>query len=45
LVSGTDPKSTLFRYPKSGSEEQDKKKTKIQKTDLLMGTKVSEHYL
>ncbi|MCW4152767.1 hypothetical protein OM427_24950 [Halomonas sp. 18H] len=34
LVSGTDPKSTFFRYPKSGSEQQDKKKTKIQKTDL-----------
>jgi len=34
LVSGTDPKSTFFRYPKSGSQQQDKKKSKIQKTDF-----------
>ena len=32
MVSGTDPKSTFFRYPKSGSENQDLKKSRIQKT-------------
>ncbi|WP_271909874.1 hypothetical protein [Vreelandella alkaliphila] len=32
LVSGTDPKSTFFRYPKAGSSQQDYKKSKIQKT-------------
>ncbi|MGE4502602.1 MAG: hypothetical protein AB7D03_07015 [Thiomicrospira sp.] len=30
-VSGTDPKSTFFRYPKAGSEQQDYKKSKVQK--------------
>lgn len=32
LVSGTDPQSTFFRYPKSGSAHQDVKKSRIQKT-------------
>lgn len=32
LVSGTDPKSTFFRYPKAGSSQQDYKKSRIQKT-------------
>ncbi len=32
MVSGTDPKSTFFRYPKSGSAHQDAKKSRIQKT-------------
>lgn len=32
MVSGTDPKSTFFRYPKSGSANQDVKKSRIQKT-------------
>lgn len=32
MVSGTDPKSTYFRYPKSGSAHQDVKKSRIQKT-------------
>ncbi|WP_323976541.1 hypothetical protein [Aeromonas hydrophila] len=32
MVSGTDPKSTFFRYPKSGSAHQDIKKSRIQKT-------------
>lgn len=34
LVSGTDPKSTFFRYPKTGNSQQDCKKTSIQKTKL-----------
>lgn len=34
LVSGYDPKSTYFRYPKSGSESQDKKKSTVQSMDL-----------
>ena len=32
MVSGTDPKSTFFRYPKSGSSHQDVKKSRIQTT-------------
>jgi len=32
MVSGTDPKSTYFRYPISGSAHQDVKKSRIQKT-------------
>lgn len=32
MVSGTDPKSTFFRYPKSGDPHQDSKKSRIQKT-------------
>lgn len=34
MVSGADPKSTFFRYPKSGSPHQDVKKSRIQKTTL-----------
>lgn len=34
LVSGTDPKSTYFRYPESTNKAQDEKKTQIQKMDL-----------
>lgn len=34
LVSGYDPKSTYFRYPKASSESQDKKKSSIQPIDL-----------
>lgn len=34
LVSGTDPKSTFFRYPKAGSPQQDDKKSRIQKTQF-----------
>jgi hypothetical protein len=34
VVSGADPKSTFFRYPKSGSPHQDEKKSKIQKTNI-----------
>jgi hypothetical protein len=34
VVSGSDPKSTFFRYPTSGSTHQDEKKSKIQKIDF-----------
>ena len=34
MVSGTDPKSTFFRYPRSGSQHQDINKSKIQKTNF-----------
>lgn len=34
LVSGYDPKSTYFRYPKASSDSQDKKKSTVQSMDL-----------
>lgn len=34
LVTGTDPKSTFYRYPKSGCDHKDIKKSKIQKISL-----------
>tara|TARA_R110001583_G_scaffold194100_1_gene364276 strand:+ start:13058 stop:13756 length:699 start_codon:yes stop_codon:yes gene_type:complete len=34
LVSGYDPKSTYFRYPKASSKSQDKKKSTVQAMDL-----------
>ena len=34
LVSGYDPKSTYFRYPKASSDSQDKKKSTVQPMDL-----------
>jgi hypothetical protein len=34
LISGTDPKSTYFRYPVSSNKEQDQKKSKVQKVDV-----------
>ncbi|DAB38560.1 MAG: hypothetical protein A2023_00445 [Sulfuricurvum sp. GWF2_44_89] len=34
LVSGTDPSSTFYRYPNSGSDYKDMKKSKIQKISL-----------
>lgn len=34
LVSGYDPKSTYFRYPKAASASQDQKKSTIQPMDL-----------
>jgi hypothetical protein len=33
-VSGYDPKSTYFRYPKASSESQDEKKSTVQPMDL-----------
>lgn len=34
LVSGYDPKSTYFRYPKASSDSQDKKKSTVQPMDI-----------
>jgi hypothetical protein len=34
LVSGSDPKSTYFRYPESSNETQDSKKATVQKESL-----------
>lgn len=36
LVSGYDPKSTYFRYPKAGSDSQDKKKSTVQPMNLAL---------
>ncbi len=35
LVSGYDPKSTYFRYPKASSKSQDEKKSTVQPMDLV----------